>query len=699
MTIATSTNRSGPYEGNGVTTSFIFDQKTPLSSDLKVYKQATDNTVSLLTENTDYTVSLNSDQNTSPGGTITYPVSGSALAVNEHLLIVRDVSELQGTSITNLGAFHASVIEEMLDRVTMLAQQNAETAARAVQFERGCTDAQIASLGIPAETVSKYLYIGSTGLLEMATQTDGAVTLSRSVIGDFLWPRSQAEIDASVTPSDTGYIWGNVLRYGAVGDGVADDTAAIQAAINVVEAAGGGVVFLPIGRYKIQTTSLTIDTTALTKSIIFMGEGSQTAGSVIVNTTTDMPAIYVNGDIADQSGKRIDRTIFMHFRIEHEGATSYAIDMDEAPYSYGFDVVIKCNNAGFGALFLGSTTVIPDSDNFLSLWTFCDFRDFTDYGVRVNSKGHSIYFIVNKVGGAGTGAAGYINTEHVYIDGGQWGVTGVGGIGLHWMNLGAGEIEGGSARNIKFEGFGAGEYAVVIDGTIQAFTQVMLENLGMNLLTPKGTMVKFARAKWCQFKNPITKNPASGGASPGEVCEWDENSLGCQLITGYESATAPITVHASATRATKVVTGVIARSQVANITVAANLRTVLPHGVDELTPEHLAMHNGTAWNYSLNVLADDTAVGITVPKSYGHAVIMEDDDITTWGRIDFETVTPAVRVVDAGADFETTTGALAGTTGTNSKVTASPHTDGKLYVEARKGASNLTVLFKGPNYA
>jgi hypothetical protein len=41
--------------------------------------------------------------------------------------------------------------------------------------------------------------------------------------------------------------------YGAVGDGVADDTAAIQAAITACETANGGIVFLPDGFYK--TTS------------------------------------------------------------------------------------------------------------------------------------------------------------------------------------------------------------------------------------------------------------------------------------------------------------------------------------------------------------------------------------------------------------------------------------------------------------
>lgn len=46
----------------------------------------------------------------------------------------------------------------------------------------------------------------------------------------------------------------SVKDFGAVGDGVADDTAAIQAAITATQTAGGGVIFFPLGTYKINST-------------------------------------------------------------------------------------------------------------------------------------------------------------------------------------------------------------------------------------------------------------------------------------------------------------------------------------------------------------------------------------------------------------------------------------------------------------
>lgn len=51
--------------------------------------------------------------------------------------------------------------------------------------------------------------------------------------------------------------WYSVRDYGALGDGVTDDTAAIQAAINACATAGGGVVFVPSGTYVV--TQLTIN--------------------------------------------------------------------------------------------------------------------------------------------------------------------------------------------------------------------------------------------------------------------------------------------------------------------------------------------------------------------------------------------------------------------------------------------------------
>jgi parallel beta-helix repeat protein len=60
----------------------------------------------------------------------------------------------------------------------------------------------------------------------------------------------------------------NVLDFGAVGDGVADDGTAVQNAINAANANGGGTVFFPEGTYELSDINLT-----MYSNITIQGEG------------------------------------------------------------------------------------------------------------------------------------------------------------------------------------------------------------------------------------------------------------------------------------------------------------------------------------------------------------------------------------------------------------------------------------------
>lgn len=73
----------------------------------------------------------------------------------------------------------------------------------------------------------------------------------------------------------------NVKGFGAKGNGITDDTAAIQAAIDAANAAGGGIVFLPQGNYIISSPLLV----PLNGKIILQGVGAN-ATIIVKNTNT-----------------------------------------------------------------------------------------------------------------------------------------------------------------------------------------------------------------------------------------------------------------------------------------------------------------------------------------------------------------------------------------------------------------------------
>jgi hypothetical protein len=72
----------------------------------------------------------------------------------------------------------------------------------------------------------------------------------------------------------------NVRDFGAAGDGVADDTAEIQAAVDAANAAGGGVVYLPEGIYLVSGAN----GIQIKKQVVMLGEG---AGTIIRQNTAD----------------------------------------------------------------------------------------------------------------------------------------------------------------------------------------------------------------------------------------------------------------------------------------------------------------------------------------------------------------------------------------------------------------------------
>ena len=96
------------------------------------------------------------------------------------------------------------------------------------------------------------------------------------------------EVDAEIRPKNFSYPVGNVMRYGAVGDGVANDYQAIRDGIDAL-GAQGGVLFFPPGVYRVDNATIDIETMVVLDGGCSNNGGAST-GAVLL-TTTNLPLL------------------------------------------------------------------------------------------------------------------------------------------------------------------------------------------------------------------------------------------------------------------------------------------------------------------------------------------------------------------------------------------------------------------------
>lgn len=240
MSIATTDRKAGPFLGDDVTTVFPFEFKVYDKDHLRVILTSSAGVESELVLDTDYTVSLNADQDSDPGGSITYPVSGDPLATGEKLTILTDQPATQEAVLNNMGGFFPKTIEKRLDWLTILVQQLSEKVSRTLAG--GPSDGGVTyGLGTAGQRAGKYLRFDANGNAETAAivaeeVTQGifdsfVATISNtakqaffdaiagvSAVEQALYklinPRTAAEISAGVTPVDYRYPEGDLNRYG-----------------------------------------------------------------------------------------------------------------------------------------------------------------------------------------------------------------------------------------------------------------------------------------------------------------------------------------------------------------------------------------------------------------------------------------------------------------------------------------------------
>lgn len=213
MTIQSETRVAGPFVGNDVLTALPFTFVVFDEADLLVIERITATGVdTTLTYGVDYTVSVNADQDTSPGGTVTLL---TALATGSKAYVLSGIEALQSAVFTNTGGFYPEVLNEALDKLTALVQQVAEKQGRSILAPVGET----ATLDLPPEAQRSGLYLSfdASGNVQLIAGTGSSDALVQSILG------------VTLSDGDLGTFTGSIIA----------DDATVKTALQALETAIG----------------------------------------------------------------------------------------------------------------------------------------------------------------------------------------------------------------------------------------------------------------------------------------------------------------------------------------------------------------------------------------------------------------------------------------------------------------------------
>jgi parallel beta-helix repeat protein len=459
----------------------------------------------------------------------------------------------------------------------------------------------------------------------------------------------------------------SVKDFGAVGDGVADDTAAIQAAIDAINAAGGGDVLFPTGKYSI-TSQLTIRN-----------------------------SVALRGSIQTQSpdnGATIIASANMTNMLSHDqtsGATIFSFSI--------FDLRLDGNKANF--------TV----NNILNIrGVNCRImrsriQNATDKGIFWQGFDDGGFAWINwiesnTIGGCGEAGIYFKGTDsrilNNYISGNGDNTTGA-GYGIYMYSSG-GTVISNNMIDLCGEGL-----ALRRSDVSEAPSNVVVANyfdqnyhgITLDKESPAQAGGLFGRHI---ISSNLFKNTGSAAVSgdPYDLfmkIRCDDTLISSNRFNSSTTVTANIKFDSLSRNLTVVGNSFNNATSIVDLSTNESFLNVLSGNVGiaedlqvrTLSDKRVNAPAGLRSKQS-SIINDDNVLVLTPSYKFGCIFVNAAGNT---GIFNFDALTsPLCQIVAQNATtFEATTGILTGTTGTNGKITVSAASNGNIYIENRLGAN------------
>ncbi|HEV2178327.1 MAG TPA: glycosyl hydrolase family 28-related protein [Stellaceae bacterium] len=213
-------------------------------------------------------------QGSPTGGNLTFTLGRTS---GDIVTLFRNIAIARLTQIAQNSGFSSTAFNAEFNNIYLLLQQLNESIGFCLQVPNTNSPTPSTTL-VPANYANKYLAFDANGNPTPALLTSVG-SLTQAIIAGLFQPQTQAEISAGVVPTSFVYPPLYSKRYGAVGDGVTDDTAALNNMLTVAKQKGGTCT-LANGNYLV-TAPLNLANIGAFQ-VILQGESQ---GQGIYNTT------------------------------------------------------------------------------------------------------------------------------------------------------------------------------------------------------------------------------------------------------------------------------------------------------------------------------------------------------------------------------------------------------------------------------